>query len=149
MTATHTRAHIARAALESTAYQARDVFDAITSDCSSSNTDNNDAVVALTELRVDGGGTANKLLMQFQADIINVPVIQPEIRETTALGAAFVAGLAVGVWGGLDELRELWREEERFCPRMEEGERCKNWKGWKKAVTKSMGWVDEDEDGGS
>jgi glycerol kinase len=132
MTASHNRNHIARAALEACAYQTKDVFDAIYADSN----------VELKELRVDGGGTANKLLMQFQADTINVPVVIPVIKETTALGAAFAAGLAVGVWSDLKELKALWREEERFQATMADDERSKNWRGWKKAITKSMGWAE-------
>lgn len=132
MTASHNKNHIARAALEACAYQTKDVFDAIYSDSN----------VKLRELRVDGGGTANRLLMQFQSDIINVPVVKPVVKETTSLGAAFAAGLAVGVWNDLDELKALWNEEGRFEPAMDEHEREKNWSGWKRAVTKSMGWVE-------
>lgn len=131
MTASHSRCHIARAALEACAYQTKDVFDAMYAD----------SKVKLKELRVDGGGTANRLMMQFQADIINVPVVKPVVKETTSLGAAFAAGLAVGVWTDLKELRALWKEEARFQPLMEEDERKKNWSGWKRAITKSMGWV--------
>ena len=133
MTATHTRNHIARAALEAAAYQAREVFDAIYAD----------SKVDLKELRVDGGGTANRLLMQFQADIINVPVVKPMVMETTARGAAFAAGLAVGVWKDFEELKKLWKEETRFVPSMKEKERATNWAGWQRAVSKSMGWVGE------
>lgn len=131
MTASHNRNHIARAALEACAYQTKDVFDAIYADSN----------VELKELRVDGGGTANQLLMQFQSDIINVPVVKPVVKETTSLGAAFAAGLAVGVWKDLDELRVLWKEECRFKPAMDESERSKNWTGWKRAISKSMDWV--------
>ena len=131
MTSSHNRNHIARAALEACAYQTKDVFDAIYADSN----------VELKELRVDGGGTSNKLLMQFQSDIINVPVVKPVVKETTSLGAAFAAGLAVGVWKDLDELRALWKEEGRFEPSMDESERSKNWTGWKRAISKSMGWV--------
>jgi len=132
MTASHNRCHIARAALEACAYQTKDVFDAIYADSN----------VSLKELRVDGGGTANKLLMQFQSDIINVPVVTPVIKETTALGAAFAAGLATGVWSSQEELRKLWKEESRFQPSMSDDVRKKNWDGWKRAITKSMGWVE-------
>lgn len=133
MTASHNKYHFCRAALESTAYQTKDVFDAI----------DKDSHVSLKELRVDGGGTANALLMQFQADIINVPVVKPVVKETTALGAAFAAGLAVGVWKDLDEIKALWAEEERFLPSMEEETRKKNLRGWKKAIEKSMGWAED------
>jgi glycerol kinase len=133
MTASHNKNHFCRAALESTAYQTKDVFDAI----------DKDSHVSLKELRVDGGGTANELLMQFQADIINVPVVKPVVKETTALGAAFAAGLAVGVWKNTDEIKALWAEEKRFLPSMEEETRRKNLEGWKKAIIKSMGWTDD------
>ncbi len=136
MTASHNKCHFARAALEAAAYQTKDVFDAI----------NADSNVPLKELRVDGGGTANKLLMQFQTDMLGVPVVKPIVKETTGLGAAFAAGLAVGVWKDLAEIKALWQEEERFLPVMSEGDRKKNLSGWKRAVGKSMGWVQDDED---
>ena len=128
------RGHIARAALESIAYQTRDVLDAV----------NADADVPLTELRVDGGATSNDLLMQFQADILGIPVVRPVVAETTALGAAYAAGLAVGFWSGLDELRENWQEGKRWEPAMEPAERERLYRGWKKAVTKTFDWVDDD-----
>ncbi len=134
MTASHNKNHIARAALEACAYQTKDVFDAIYADSD----------VKLKELRVDGGGTANRLLMQFQSDIINVPVVTPVVKETTSLGAAFAAGLAVGVWNDLAELKELWNEEARFQPMMNTKDREKNWSGWKRAITKSMGWAENE-----
>lgn len=133
MTASHNKNHFCRAALESTAYQTKDVFDAI----------DKDSHVSLKELRVDGGGTANSLLMQFQADIIHVPVVKPVVKETTALGAAFAAGLAVGIWKNTDEIKKLWAEEERFLPTMDEQTRQRNLNGWKKAIDKSMGWAEE------
>ncbi|GAA1688703.1 glycerol kinase GlpK [Microbacterium sediminicola] len=129
-----TRAHIARAALESTAFQTRDVVDATVGDTGR----------ALTELRVDGGMTRNDLLMQFQADILGIPVIRPKVVETTALGAAYAAGLAVGVWKDLAELRSHWQEDRRFEPSMSEDERRMRYGQWQKAVTKSLGWVDND-----
>jgi glycerol kinase len=135
MTATHHRGHICRAALEATAYQAKEVFDAIYADSS----------VHLKALKVDGGGTASQLLMQFQADCIGVPVIKPLVQETTAIGAAFAAGLAIGLWKDLNEIRELWHIAKIWTPQMPKDERDKNWHGWQKAVTKSMGWVDEDD----
>ena len=136
MTATHRKGHVCRAALEAAAYQAREVFDAIYAD----------SKVLLKSLKVDGGGTHNKLLMQFQSDIINVPVVKPVVMETTSMGAAFAAGLAVGVWDSLDEIRKLWNVAETFKPTMTESEREKNWKGWNKAVSKSMNWIDADEE---
>jgi glycerol kinase len=128
------KAHIARAALESTAFQTRDVIEAVVSD----------AGRPLAELRVDGGMTRNDLLMQFQADILGIPVVRPAVVETTALGAAYAAGLATGVWHDLDELRTYWREDTRFEPRMPEDERRRRHRLWKKAVLRSLDWVDED-----
>ena len=132
MTASHNRFHITRAALEAAAYQTKEVFDAM----------NADSHVPLKELRVDGGGTANHLLMQFQADMIQVPVVKPMVMETTSRGAAFCAGLAVGFWTDLAQLKSLWKEKMRFIPEMSHEERMKNWSGWKKAVTKSLDWAD-------
>mgnify|MGYP003429408020 FL=1 len=128
------RGHIARAALEATAFQTRAVIDAVQADTG----------VALRELRVDGGMTKNRLLMQFQADILGVPVVRPRIIETTALGAAYAAGLAVGFWSGLDELREHWAEDRRWEPAMTDDERARLLRMWEKAVSKSLDWVDED-----
>jgi len=128
------RAHIARAVLEATAFQTREVLDAV----------NADSGVALSELRVDGGMTANELLMQFQADILGVPVVRPAVAETTALGAAYAAGLAVGFWEGLGELRANWQEDRRWEPELAEPERERRLRLWKKAVTKTFDWVDED-----
>ncbi|UOR00276.1 glycerol kinase GlpK [Leucobacter allii] len=128
------RGHIARAALEAVAFQTRDVLDAV----------NADAGVPLTELRVDGGMVANEALMQFQADLLGVPVVRPEVTETTALGAAYAAGLAVGFWSGLDELRGKWREDRRWEPAFDPAERERRVRAWRKAVTKSMDWVDDD-----
>jgi FGGY family of carbohydrate kinases, C-terminal domain len=100
-----------------------------------------DSGCALQSLKVDGGGTNNKLLMQFQADIINVPVVKPVVMETTAMGAAFGAGLAVGVWKDLDEIEKLWTVAETFVPSMSAELRETNVKGWNKAVSKSLGWI--------
>jgi len=129
-----TKAHIARAALEATAFQTREVLDAV----------NADSGVPLTELKVDGGMVGNELLMQFQADILGVPVVRPKVVETTALGAAYAAGLAVGFWKDLDDMRANWNEDKRWEPKMDPGERDRQMRLWKKAVTKSMDWVDED-----
>ncbi|MBI1802281.1 MAG: glycerol kinase GlpK [Chloroflexi bacterium] len=118
------RAHIARAALEAIAYQSRDVLEAMESD----------AGKRLKTLRVDGGAAANDWLMQFQADILNVPVERPAITETTALGAAYLAGLAVNYWRGTDEIRAQWQVERVFTPRMKESERERLYAGWKQAV---------------
>jgi glycerol kinase len=126
------RGHIARAALEATAFQSSEVLDAA----------NADADVAIAELKVDGGMVANDALMQFQADILGVPVIRPVVAETTALGAAYAAGLAVGFWGDLDELRANWREDRRWEPQMAADERARLLKDWAKAVGKTLDWVD-------
>jgi glycerol kinase len=128
------KGHIARAALEAIAYQTREVLDAV----------NADSGVPLTELKVDGGASANDLLMQFQADILGVSVVRPVVAETTALGAAYAAGLAVGFWSSLDELRANWQEDARWEPKMDVAERDRLLRNWKKAVTKSLDWVDED-----
>ncbi|WP_150306440.1 glycerol kinase GlpK [Planctomonas psychrotolerans] len=128
------KGHIARAALEATAFQTREVLDAV----------NADSGVDLAELKVDGGMIANTLLMQFQADILGVPVVRPVVAETTALGAAYAAGLATGFWGSLDALRSNWQEDSRWEPRMDEAERDRQLRNWKKAVTKTFDWVDED-----
>ncbi|TQJ32786.1 glycerol kinase GlpK [Microbacterium sp. SLBN-146] len=128
------KGHIARAALESTAFQSRDVIEAVAADSGRD----------LTELRVDGGMTRNNTLMQFQADILGIPVVRPRVVETTALGAAYAAGLATGVWDSLDDLRTHWREDRRFEPQMDEDERERRYRQWKKAVSKSLDWVDDD-----
>ncbi|MCH1883306.1 glycerol kinase GlpK [Agrococcus sp. ARC_14] len=130
------KGHIARAALEATAFQTAEVVDAV----------NADSGVDLTELKVDGGMIANDTLMQFQADILRVPVIRPVVAETTALGAAYAAGLAVGFWGSLDELRQQWQEDSRWEPQMEQEARDRTYRNWKKAVQKTLDWVDDDID---
>src|SRR3954463_12461900 len=127
--------HIARATLEATAYQSREVVEAM----------NNDSGVALESLKVDGGMVANDLLMQFQADLLGVPVIRPEVAETTALGAAYAAGLATGFWNSEDELRENWVEDKRWEPTMDSSKRDEYYKYWKRAVTKSFDWFEADE----
>lgn len=126
-----TRGHIARAALEATAFQTREVLDAM----------NADSGVDLTELRVDGGMVTNELLMQFQADILGVPVIRPSISETTALGAAYAGGLAVGVWSSLDDLRANWREDRRWTATFDAEARDTLLARWKKAVDRTLDWV--------
>ncbi|QPZ39305.1 glycerol kinase GlpK [Paramicrobacterium chengjingii] len=128
------KGHIARAALEATAFQTREVLDAV----------NADSGVDLTELKVDGGMVANDALMQFQADMLGVPVIRPKVVETTALGAAYAAGLAVGFWSDLDELSANWAEDKRWEPQMDADERERQLRLWKKAVTKTFDWIDED-----
>jgi glycerol kinase len=100
-----------------------------------------DSGVRLTALKVDGGMVFNDLLMQFQADILNVPVIRPRIAETTALGAAYAAGLAVGFWKDLDELRSNWGKDKEWKPAMLDGDRNRLFSGWKKAVTRTFDWV--------
>ncbi len=129
-----TKNHIARAALEATAFQTREVMDAM----------NADAGVELAELRVDGGMVANELLMQFQADQLGVDVIRPRVTETTALGAAYAAGIAVGFWNGEGDVTANWSEDTRWTPQMPDSERDRLFRNWKKAVTKTMDWVDDD-----
>jgi glycerol kinase len=126
------RGHLARAVLEASAYQTRDIVDAMAKDSG----------VALSRLKVDGGMVANDLLMAFQADILNVPVIRPRISETTALGAAYAAGLAVGFWPDLDSLRRNWSEDRTWRPTMEDDTREFLYRQWKKAVERTFGWVD-------
>jgi len=124
--------HLARAVLEAVAYQSRDVLEAMEAD----------AGVELTELKVDGGMVVNELLMQFQADILDVEVVRPAVIETTVLGAAYAAGLATGFWRGIDELREHWSEDRRFTPGMDEQIRSSYYRSWKKAIDKSLDWVE-------
>ena len=128
------KGHIARAVLEATAFQTREVLDAM----------NADSGVDLTELKVDGGMVGNETLMQFQADILGVPVIRPQVAETTALGAAYAAGIAVGFWSGEQDVIDNWAEDKRWEPSMETGERDRQYRLWKKAVTKTLDWVDDD-----
>jgi len=137
-----TRAHIARAAIESTAFQSFDVIEAANRDLRSLREHGETNGAALAELRVDGGMTVNDRLMQFQADILGIPVVRPAVVETTALGAAFAAGLAVGLWRDLDELRGLWREEARFAPSIGADERARRLDRWHRAVERSLGWID-------
>ena len=132
MTRYVTKYHIARAALEATAYQTREVLDAM----------NADSGVPLTALKVDGGMVFNNTLMQFQADILGVPVIRPTVAETTALGAAYAAGLAVGFWAKVEDLRANWGKDHEWQPKMSAEERERLYKGWKKAVTRTFDWVE-------
>lgn len=125
--------HIARAVLEATAYQTAEVLEAM----------NKDSGVPLKALKVDGGMVHNQTLMQFQSDILGVPVIRPKVAETTALGAAYAAGLAVGFWTQLDDLRENWQVDQRWQPRMDAEARKTLMAGWKKAVTRTLDWVEE------
>jgi glycerol kinase len=127
--------HIARATLEATAYQSREVVEAM----------NQDSGVDLESLKVDGGMVGNDLLMQFQADLLGVPVIRPKVPETTSLGAAYAAGLATGMWNNEDELRENWIEDKRWEPQMDSSQRDEYYKYWKRAVTKSFDWFEADE----
>jgi glycerol kinase len=130
------RGHIARAALEATAYQTAEVLEAM----------QNDSGVELTALKVDGGMVYNDLLMQFQSDILGVPVVRPKVAETTALGAAYAAGYAVGFWTSYDEMRSNWGMDKRWEPAMDEDKRAKLYKEWKKAVTRTFDWVEHDDD---
>jgi len=128
------RGHLARATLEASAYQTRDVIDAMQLDSG----------IRLAELRVDGGMVANELLMQFQADILDVPVVRPAVAETTALGAAYAAGLAVKYWRNIEELRRNWSVARRWHPNMPAAQRERLHRSWKKAVTRAFDWIEPD-----
>jgi glycerol kinase len=128
----NTNAHLARAALEAICYQSRDVAEAMAADSG----------VSLDVLKVDGGVTANELCMQIQADVLGVPVSRPVVAETTALGAAYAAGLAVGFWSGTDELRTNWSESRRWEPTWSLEQREKGYARWKKAVERTLNWVE-------
>jgi glycerol kinase len=128
------KGHIARAALEAVAWQAREVLDAM----------NADSGVPLATLKVDGGMVGNELLMQFQADVVGVPVIRPKVAETTALGAAYAAGLAVGYWRDKEELRANWLEGKRWTPVMDDVRRDREYAAWRKAVTRTFDWVEDE-----
>ncbi|MGJ6981618.1 glycerol kinase GlpK [Aestuariimicrobium soli] len=128
------RGHIARAVLEATAFQTREVLDAMEADSGAK----------LQELKVDGGMTANETLMQFQADMVGVPVVRPVVAETTALGAAYAAGIAVGYWSGEQDVIDNWAEDKRWTPAMDDEERDRQYRLWKKAVTRTFDWVDDD-----
>jgi glycerol kinase len=127
-----TKGHIARAALEATAWQSREVADAM----------NADSGVELASVKVDGGMVQNELLMQFQADVLGVPVIRPTVAETTSLGAAYAAGLAVGFWSEVEDLRANWGKDKEWQPQMDPEEREKEYAFWKKAVTRTFDWVE-------
>ncbi|EKX64005.1 glycerol kinase GlpK [Streptomyces ipomoeae] len=129
-----TRAHLARAVLEATSWQTREVVDAMFQDSG----------VRITALKVDGGMTKNNLLMQHQADVLDVPVIRPKVSETTCLGAAYAAGLATGVWNDLDELKSHWQKDVEWTPAMEASVRDREYHNWRKAVEKSFGWHEDD-----
>jgi glycerol kinase len=128
-----TKYHICRAALEATAYQTREVLDAM----------NKDSGVPLKALKVDGGMVYNELLMQFQSDILGVPVVRPVVAETTALGAAYAAGLAVGFWNNLEDLRANWQVDKTWEPKMDETKRAALYKGWLKAVERTFNWIEQ------
>jgi glycerol kinase len=125
------KGHLARATLEATAYQTREVLDAM----------KKDSGVSLRALKVDGGMVYNDLLMQFQSDILGVPVVRPKVAETTALGAAYAAGFAVGFWDNLEDLRANWQIDKTWEPRMNEDLRQQLYEGWLKAVERTFGWV--------
>ena len=127
-----TKAHLARAALEAIAYQTRDVLDAMSAD----------SKVALTSMRVDGGATANDLLMQIQSDVMGIEIIRPEVIETTALGAAYAAGIAVGVWKSPDDVRNKWRENHRWSSTLDPNLRAEKYAQWTKAVQRTLNWIE-------
>ena len=129
------KGHLARAVLEATAFQTKEVVDAM----------NADSGVELESLKVDGGMVQNDLLMQFQADILDVPVIRPTVAETTSLGAAYAAGLAVGFWGEIEDLRANWGKDREWTPKMDADRRDREYRMWKKAVTRTFDWVESEE----
>jgi glycerol kinase len=126
------KGHLARATLEATAFQTREVAEAMAQDSG----------VTLTELKVDGGMVYNDTLMQFQADILGVPVVRPKVAETTALGAAYAAGLACGFWDDTEHLRKNWNEDKRWQPRMADSDRESLYRNWKRAVERTFDWVE-------
>lgn len=126
------RGHLARAVLEATAFQSRDVLEAMEADSG----------VVLSDLKVDGGMVVNDVLMQFQADMLDVDVVRPKINEATVLGAAYAAGLAVGFWESLDEIASHWEEDRTFTPQMDPADRALRYREWHKAVDRSMGWIE-------
>jgi glycerol kinase len=126
------KGHIARAVLEATAWQTREVLEAMNAHSS----------VPLSALKVDGDMVHNELLMQFQADVLGVPVIRPKVAETTALGAAYAAGLAVGFWSAIDDLRANWSSDREWRPAMDPAMREKEYGLWKKAVTRTFDWIE-------
>jgi glycerol kinase len=125
--------HLARAVLEATAFQTRDVVEAM----------EKDSGVRLAVLRTDGGMVENEFLMQFQADILNRPVVRPAVKETTALGAAYAAGLATGFYAGIEDLRAQWSVDRTWEPQMDAGRRERMYGFWKKAVTRSFDWLED------
>jgi glycerol kinase len=132
LTRNSTVAHVARAAVDAMAYQTRDVLEVM----------QQEAKLSLSTLKVDGGAAANAMLLQFQADMLGVPVRRPVVRETTALGAAYLAGLAVGYWAGFDDVRRNWALDREFAPQMAAAERDRLYAGWRKAVTRSLDWAE-------
>ena len=133
------KGHIARAVLEATAFQTKEVLEAMQADATRAGSD-------LTELKVDGGMVANETLMQFQADILGIDVIRPKVAETTALGAAYAAGLATGYWSSTDDITDNWGEGQRWSPDMDSEQVDRLFRNWKKAVTRTLDWVDDDVD---
>ncbi|MGZ5218663.1 MAG: FGGY-family carbohydrate kinase, partial [Chitinophagaceae bacterium] len=127
-----TDAHVARAAIESIAFQSMDLLKAMEAD----------AGMPIKDVRVDGGATVNNKLMQFQSDILNTQVIRPQVTETTALGAAYLAGLAVGYWSSIDELQQYWQKDKAFTPSMKDEKRNELQKNWKKAVKAAQAWTE-------
>jgi len=132
LTRAATKAHLARAALEAICYQTRDVMDAMVADSG----------VPMKEMRVDGGITANSFCMQMQADVMGIDITRPLIGETTALGAAYAAGLAVGFWSSTDELRKQWQQSRRWNSTSTAQQRANGYAGWHKAVERTLNWVD-------
>lgn len=131
-----TKGHLARAVLEATAWQTREVVEAMTAD----------AGMSLSSLRVDGGMTANNLLMQFLADVLDVPVVRPIVAETVSLGAAYAAGLATGYWSGREELHAQWHIAAQWLPNMDSARRERGYRKWRKAVSRATDWLDEDDE---
>ena len=131
LTRAATKAHLARAALEAICYQTRDVMDAMMADSG----------VPMKEMRVDGGITANSLCMQMQADIMGIDITRPLVNETTALGAAYAAGLAIGFWKNIDELKKQWQQSRRWNPTSTSAEREAGYAGWKKAISRTLDWA--------
>lgn len=132
LTRAATKAHLARAALEAICYQTKEILDAMSIDSG----------IALKEMRVDGGITANKLCMQLQADVMGIEIVRPQVSETTALGAAYAAGLSVGFWNDTDEIQKLWKQSQRWLPRTNPEERELGFSQWRKAVERSLNWVE-------
>lgn len=132
LTRAATKAHLARAALEAICYQTKEILDAMSADSG----------IVLKEMRVDGGITSNDLCMQLQADVMGIEIVRPQIRETTALGAAYAAGLAVGFWSGTDEIRKQWKQSQRWLPRTTSVERNLGFSQWKNAIERSLNWVE-------